>query len=69
MDKPQNLMDGLLNELNRVRELKEHYDEIPQGAFGSVMIQQSIEKAEKSIKDNDVVAMLSAYKDLQEITG
>ena len=31
------------------------------------MIQQSIDRAEKSIKDNDVIEMLSAYKELQGI--
>lgn len=60
-------MDGLLSEMNRAREVKAMYDEIPQGKFGSIMIQQSIERAERSIKDNDVVAMLQAYNDLKEI--
>lgn len=64
---PQNLMDGLFTEMNRAREIKKMYDEIPQGKFGSIMIQQSIDRAEKSIKDNDVIEMLSAYKELQEI--
>jgi hypothetical protein len=63
----ENLMDGLLSEMNRAREVKAMYDEIPQGKFGSIMIQQSIERAERSIKDNDVVAMLQAYNDLKEI--
>jgi hypothetical protein len=64
---PQNLMDGLFTEMNRAREIKKMYDEIPQGKFGSIMIQQSIDRAEKSIKDNDVIEMLSAYKELQGI--
>ncbi len=67
MKENQNLMDGLLSELNRVREVKKIYDEIPQGAFGSKMIQISIGKAEKAISDNDTVAMIVAYKDLKEI--
>ena len=47
---PQNLMDGLFTEMNRAREIKKMYDEIPQGKFGSIMIQQSIDRAEKSHK-------------------
>lgn len=62
-----NLMEGLINEMNRAREVKAMYDEIPQGKFGSIMIQQSIKAAEKSISDNDVIAMLKAYNDLKEI--
>lgn len=60
-------MDGLFKEMNRAREVKKMYDEIPQGKFGSIMIQQSIDKAEKSIRDNDVIAMLQSYHDLKEI--
>jgi hypothetical protein len=67
MAETQNLMDGLFEQMNRAREIKKMYDEIPQGKFGSIMIQQSIDRAEKSIRDNDVIAMLTAFKDLQEI--
>ena len=67
MAETTNLMDGLFEQMNRAREIKKMYDEIPQGKFGSIMIQQSIDRAEKSIKDNDVIAMLTAFKDLQEI--
>ena len=63
----QNLMEGLLSELNRVREVKAMYDAIPQGKFGSMMIQQDIDRAEKAIKDNDVIEMVKAYKKLQGV--
>lgn len=62
-----NLMDGLLKEMNRAREVKKMYDDIPQGAFGSVMIQRSITNAEKAISNNDVVQMIICYKELQKI--
>lgn len=62
-----NLIEGLLNQIDRVKEIKKVYDEIPQGKFGAVMIQQSIDNAKKAIKDNDVFAMVTAYKDLEEI--
>ena len=67
MAETENLMDGLLKEMNRAREIKKMYDEIPQGKFGSIMIQQTIDRAEKSIKDNDVVQMIVVFKELQEI--
>lgn len=60
-------MDGLLTEMNRAREVLKLYEEIPQGAFGAIMIKRSISFAEQSIKDNDVVQMLVAYNELKEI--
>lgn len=66
-DKTKNLMDGLFDEMNRCREVLKHYEEIPQGVFGATMIKRSILKAEQSIKENDVVKMLIAYRDLKEI--
>ena len=69
---PKNLMDGLFSEMNRVRELiKDYEDPILNGAgaFGAYFMKQSIAQAEKSIRDNDIIAMLVAYKSLQEHTG
>lgn len=65
--KTLNLIDGLIKEMNRAREVKAMYDEIPQGKFGSIMIQKTIECAEKSIRENDVIAMVDAYRLLKEI--
>lgn len=67
MEKSKNLMDGLFEQMNRAREIKKMYDEIPQGKFGAMMIQQSIQRAEAAIKDNDVIEMLAAYTELTEI--
>lgn len=67
MAETQNLMDGLLQELNRAREIKKLYDEIPEGRFGSVMIQREISRTEAAIVSGDVVEMLSCYATLQEI--
>ena len=63
----ENLMDGLLLEMNRARELKKEYDSIPSGKLASMLIQLDIDKAEQSIKDNDVVEMVIALKFLKEI--
>lgn len=62
----ENLMDGLLKQMDRVRELKKEYDAIPQGKFGSIMIQRDIDAAEQAIKENDVVKMIHAFNALKE---
>ena len=62
---PENLMGGLQQELTRCRELLKLYESIgPGGVFASVMLKLEIEKAEKSISDNDVIEMLRCYKEL-----
>lgn len=63
---PKTLMDGLFEQMDRCRELKKMYDEIPQGAFGAAMIQQTINEAETAIKGNDVIKMLVAYENLKQ---
>ncbi len=67
MEEPQNLMDGLLSEMNRVREIKIVYDQILAENFGSKILQASIDAAELSIKENDIEKMISAYKNLKQL--
>lgn len=62
-----NLMEGLLKELDRVKEIKKQYDSIPEGIFGAAMIKLAIVRAEKSIIEGDVVAMITSCRELQEI--
>lgn len=66
-----NLMDGLLSEMNRVRDMIKEY-EAPElngaGVFAATMMKQDILQAENSIKENDVVKMLLAYSALKEYT-
>ena len=62
-----NLMAGLLEELNRNRELLTVYKEIgPAGMFGAAMITQDIEAAEKAIGSGDVVEMIVHYEKLKD---
>ena len=62
-----NLMAGLLEELNRNRELLTVYKEIgPAGMFGAAMITQDIEAAEKAIGSRDVVEMIVHYEKLKD---
>lgn len=60
-----NLMDGLVKELTRNREILKLYEEIPTGVFGAAMIRESILAGEQAIADGDTVAMLRAYADLE----
>jgi hypothetical protein len=62
----ENLMEGLLNQMNRCRELVKLYESIgPTGVFGKAMIEQDIKQAEKAIGGGDVVEMVAAYKALE----
>ncbi len=65
---PQNLMDGLFHEMNRVREIIKEYEALPKnaGAFASALMRLDIQNAENSIKDNDVIQMMVCYTKLKE---
>ena len=67
----QNLMSGLLSEMNRVRELITEYKSLPNGAgmFGATIMKHKIEVAERSISSGDIVDMLIQYQKLKECTG
>ena len=64
-----NLMEGLLNEIERNIELCGAYKEIPTGVWAAGMIQKDIDAGKKAVADNDVVAMLSAHKALENNKG
>lgn len=62
----ENLMDGLLNEIERCSKLIPIYDELgPVGQFGKAMIQQDINNAKTAISSGDVVAMLQSFEALK----
>ena len=64
------LGDDLPNEQKRVREVLGYYKEIgAAGAFGAAMIEQSLQNADRAVMSGDIVEMIAAYKDLQEIAG
>jgi len=67
----QNLMDGLLSEMNRVRELITEYKSLPNGAgmFGATIMKHQIEAAECSISSGDVVDMMLQYQKLKSFTS
>jgi hypothetical protein len=63
-----NLMEGILSECNRARELIKDYESIGSvGNFSKMMIQQTIDNAEKAIgEDADMITLMKVYEDLKE---
>jgi len=62
-----NLIEGLQDQISRAKKLKDFYDGIPSGSFGSAAIASSIRDAEHYMAIGDTVAMLDAYKRLEAI--
>lgn len=55
----------------RMKEIREEYIPVyqsigPTGRFAIEMMNASLTKAEKALVDGDVVAMIEAYKELQD---
>ena len=64
----ETLAEALPKEQTRVRRVLGYYKEIgPAGAFGAMMIEQSLRAADQAVMSGDTVAMLRALKDLQGI--
>lgn len=63
-----NLVEGLLDEMNRVREIKKLYESLPDGVgmIGASIMDHSIKQAEKAVGSGDIMKMLPA---LQELKG
>jgi hypothetical protein len=62
-----NLIEGLHNEMDRVREIIKEYESLPKnaGAFASAMMKNSIKKAEHLIAIGDAIGMMGALNDLK----
>ena len=61
-----NLIEGIQQQCNRVREILPHYEEIgPAGAFGLMMLKRDIAEGEAAIASGDVVRMMRAYEALK----
>ncbi|TAM15924.1 MAG: hypothetical protein EPN65_16550 [Pandoraea sp.] len=64
----RSLADALPDEIARVTEVLGHYIEIgPAGMFGAAIIRLALDKATRALASGDVVEMISAYRELQEI--
>lgn len=62
-----NLIEGIQKECERARELKEVYDSIPTGKFGSTIISLAIKSGEEAIASGDTMRMITSLKQLQEL--
>ena len=64
----ESLGEALPKELARVRQVLAIYNELgPAGAFGAMVIEDSLNAADKAIISGDIVAMIAAYEDLKTI--
>lgn len=60
--------DEYPKEQARCREILGYYKEIgPVGAFGAAMIEDTLRRADEAAVSGDVVAMVRAFKEMQEI--
>lgn len=50
----------------RVRELLGVYRSIPQGAFGAMMLEDVLRRADEAAMSGDPVAILRSYKELKD---
>lgn len=61
-----NLVEGIQEQCNRVREILPHYDALgPVGVFGATMLRHAIKEGEAAIASGDVVRMVKAYAALE----
>lgn len=62
----ETLGDALPKEQERCRELLAVYKELGAvGAFGAMVIETALRKADQAVMSGDVTAMIQAYKELQ----
>jgi hypothetical protein len=63
-----NLMEGLLDEIERVGKIVTLYEELPMGAgmIGASLMKADISRAKKAISESDVVQMVQVYQSLKE---
>lgn len=62
---PQNLIERLLSEIDRVTKIRSEYLTIPAGFIAASLMQIDLNDAKKSIANGDVVHMLMAYGKLK----
>lgn len=63
-----NLIEGLINECNRVREIILEYKSLPNnaGLLAATLMEYDIKKAEKAISEGDTIEMMRLYYELLE---
>lgn len=66
---PENLMDGIFSEMDRVREIIKEYEHPSlngSGALAATLMKIDIQNAEIAIQQGDTIAMLQCYSKLKE---
>jgi hypothetical protein len=63
-----NIIEGIQEQNNRVRELIKLYLSVPNGQFAAAMMKAAIQEGEAAIASGDVVRMVAAYKELEEFS-
>ena len=63
-----NLIEGSLGQINRVKEMITEYKSLPKnaGTFAATMMQIDIDEAEKAISTGDTVQMIVSFKALNK---
>lgn len=64
----KNLMQGICEEIDRVKEIAKEYEAIPSGAgrFAATFMRQDISVAEKARNQGDTIQMMKSFRKLQE---
>jgi len=62
----ENLIDGLLAEIERNLKILEIYKGIPAGSLAAHFIRQEVDNAKQAISSGDTIAMIKCFKILQE---
>ena len=63
--RPTSVGDEFPKEQARVRELLGVYRSIPTGAFGAMMLEQVLQRADLAAMSGDVIAILRSYEELK----
>jgi len=68
MAEVKNLIEGLLEEMDRVREMITEYKSLPKnaGLFAATMMEADIKKAEKAISEGETIQMMVLYNALKQ---
>jgi hypothetical protein len=66
-----NLVEGIIEQIDRVKSLMQKHKELMQdhsnlSGLNIIVMTMDIDQAKKSLASGDVVAMLKAYKNLEE---
>lgn len=60
--------EELPKEMARVRDhVLPHYDEIPEGKIGAMLIRRDLDVATKALAEGDIVQIIRSYEALKEI--